>query len=150
MVNNATLLDLPCLQRMLGSADLRVEIFHVISFLLVYASWHWARCAAQVRCPTLFNEWHNFADNSRLLINLLKLGRPKPSSHQHVLRLHWLCAWGTRHTNAPQNCSQPALCQMCSQQYMHLLCITCVARAALWCGPDFIVGVTSAGGGPHA
>ena len=48
MVNNAALLDLPCLQRMLGGADLRVEIFHVISFLLMYASWCWATCPAQV------------------------------------------------------------------------------------------------------
>lgn len=48
VVNNAALLDLPCLQRMLGGADLRVEIFHVISFLLMYASWCWTACPAQV------------------------------------------------------------------------------------------------------
>ncbi|KAL3152178.1 hypothetical protein ABBQ32_001269 [Trebouxia sp. C0010 RCD-2024] len=48
VVNNAALLDLTCLQRMLGGADLRVEIFHVFSFLLVYAAWCWASCPSQV------------------------------------------------------------------------------------------------------
>lgn len=48
VVNNAALLDLPCLQRMLGGADLRVEIFHVISFLLMYASCCGVTCPAQV------------------------------------------------------------------------------------------------------
>lgn len=36
VLNNLAMLDLLCLQRLLGGADLRLEIFHVISFLLMY------------------------------------------------------------------------------------------------------------------
>ena len=42
------LLDLLCLQQLLGGADLRLEIFHVISFLLMYIIRHWRADAVQV------------------------------------------------------------------------------------------------------
>ena len=49
VISNAALLDLPCLQRLLGSADLRVEIFHVILFLLMFASCRWTVSQDQVQ-----------------------------------------------------------------------------------------------------
>ncbi len=48
VISNAALLDLLCLQRLLGSADLRIEIFHVISFLLMFATRHWTDSKDQV------------------------------------------------------------------------------------------------------
>ncbi|DBA76621.1 TPA: hypothetical protein ACH3X2_008668 [Trebouxia sp. C0005] len=48
VISNAALLDLPCLQRLLGSADLRIEIFHVISFLLMFATRQWTHSKDQV------------------------------------------------------------------------------------------------------
>lgn len=43
------MLDLPCLQQLLGGADLRLEIFHVVSFLLMYVTRQWVTQAAQVQ-----------------------------------------------------------------------------------------------------
>ncbi|KAL0033380.1 hypothetical protein WJX77_006860 [Trebouxia sp. C0004] len=48
VISNAALIDLPCLQRLLGSADLRIEIFHVISFLLIFATRQWTHSKDQV------------------------------------------------------------------------------------------------------
>ncbi|KAK9829067.1 hypothetical protein WJX72_003735 [[Myrmecia] bisecta] len=49
VLNNAAFMDLAAMQRMLGSLDLRVEIFHVISFLLTFCTRQWHEAADQVK-----------------------------------------------------------------------------------------------------
>ncbi len=51
-LNNVALLDLGTLQRMLGGSDLRVEIFHVMSYLLTLCTRQWGKPGLQV-CTTL-------------------------------------------------------------------------------------------------
>ena len=50
-LNNVALLDLGTLQRMLGGSDLRVEIFHVMSYLLTLCTRQWGKLGLQV-CDT--------------------------------------------------------------------------------------------------
>jgi len=69
---NATLLDICAMQELLSASDMRMEAYHLVSFLLGYCTAHWGD--AQIR---------ELLDSTLHLLGLFCLGRP---GNQDVLR----------------------------------------------------------------
>jgi hypothetical protein len=75
----------------MGAPDLRVEVYHLISFLLSFCTHHWERASTQPAVRALLRE-------VLLLTGHFCLQTP---SHQHILR------WGKSPTILQKLCSVP-------------------------------------------
>ena len=137
-LNNVAILDLGSLQRMLGGSDLRVEIFHAMSYLLTLCTRQWEPPAAKPGMQASGGPWNlphtlnaqpgaashhsplqvqNLLKELLLLIGHFALLEPR---NQQVL------LWG-REPTVIHKLGRLPFPFFCNPQLLHILCPTLLA-----------------------